>query len=152
MENSQRLPLATHSDKLDDFRSKYYCYYLSKSNRKFRWRLGEINYESYHSALYLTGFFKIKNDEGQAFVYSNIGMIMDNRLVAISKAVKGNQNVSVLLFPKFTNEFATLSVGTGLYENWHSKDMLAPVIVSKKPVMNHYKIGCVDDEALNEKL
>lgn len=77
---------------------------------------------------------------------------MDNRLVAISKAVKGNQNVSVLLFPKFTNEFATLSVGTGLYENWHSKDMLAPVIVSKKPVMNHDKIGRIDDEALNEKL
>jgi len=152
MENSHRLPFATHSDKLDDFRNKYYCYYLSKSAREYKWRLGILNYESYHSALYLTGYLKVKNDDGISYVYSNIGMIMDNRLVAISKAVKGNQNVSVLVFPKFTTEFATLSTGVGLYENWHSKDMLAPIILMKRPVAGHEKIGRIDDEAINAKL
>jgi fumarate reductase subunit D len=68
MENSHRLPFATHSDKLDDFRSKYYCYYLSKSNGEYKWRLGQLNYESYHSALYLTGYLKIKDDEGNSYV------------------------------------------------------------------------------------
>jgi len=144
--NSINNDFSTPEKIIENYRKKYYKYWITEYDQKKIWRCGEFDFRKTVSLGKLVATIETITPDLKKIKYQAKGAIRGERLILIQNPEFGNEPPVVSLFPTFAIEHQSIVLGIEIFQSFDRNEICSSAIISQTPINNWKKVGNVDEK------
>jgi hypothetical protein len=128
---------------LEPFRRDWHHYHVTQSERELRWMYSIFPAASTRAINALTFKLELRDEQGELHSYDAEMFTRRDRLYVIYTQHAGTESSSTELFPQ-PGQYQRTLAGIGQRATWDRPELVAPVLMSKQPLIPGIEPGMVD--------